>query len=178
MISTNEDVHSLTDACEESPPLYKVHSVHARTLTHTTYPSNCTETTVAGSWYRGCAYGLDEWYMSLSPSFRTFLCRSSEPGHSASADPSDALSCGAWTSSGLQTAEVSLSQHSVDVVVGDTAAVAMETMLQRAGRVFRLWAGRALREAVALGVRARAGPNQQRSFGIADSVTAVVAGRL
>lgn len=101
---------------------------------------------------------------------------SSEPRHSA--ESSDALSCGAWTSSGLQTAEVCLPQHSVDVVVGDTAAVAMETMLQRAGRVFRLWAGRALREAVALGVRARAGPDQQRSFGIADAITAIVAGGL
>lgn len=145
MISTNEDVHSLTDACEESPPLFKVHSVHARTLTHTQHTHQyCTETTVAGSWDRGCAYGLDEWYRSRSPSSRTFLCRSSEPGHAAPAEPSDALSCGAWTSSGLQAAEVSLPQHSVDVVVGDTAAVAMETMLQRAGRVFRLWAGRAL----------------------------------
>lgn len=66
VISTNEDVHALTYACKENTPLYKVHYVHACTLTNTQHTYQyCTETTVAGSWYRGCAYGLDKWYMSL-----------------------------------------------------------------------------------------------------------------
>lgn len=54
----------------------------------------------------------------------------------------------------------------------------METMLQRAGRVFRLWAGRALWEAVVLGMWARAGPEQWCCFWIADDITAITAWRL
>lgn len=45
----------------------------------------------------------------------------------------------AWTSSGLEAAEVRLPQNSVDIVVGGALPVAMETVLQGAGTVFTLW---------------------------------------
>ena len=87
-------------------------------------------------------------------------------------------SCRARTPSGLQTTEVRLPQDSVDVVVGDTAAVAMETVLQGATTVFRLRAGGALGDAAALAVYARPGADHHRSLRTADPITAVAAGRL
>lgn len=89
-------------------------------------------------------------------------------------------SCRARAPSGLQTAEVRLPQDSVDVVVGDTAAaaVAMETVLQGAGRVFRLWARGVQADAVVLAVYARPGGDHYPSLWTTDPVTAVAAGRL
>lgn len=87
-------------------------------------------------------------------------------------------SCRAWAPSGLQTAEVRLPQDSVDVVIGDTAAISMETVLQGAGRVFRLWAEGVLGDAVVLTVYARPGAGHYCSLWAADPVTAVAAGRL
>lgn len=87
-------------------------------------------------------------------------------------------SCRAWTPSGLQTAEVRLPQDSVDVVVRGTAAVAMETMLQGATRVFRLWAEGVLGDAVVLAVYARPGGGHYCCLRTADPVTAIAAGRL
>lgn len=87
-------------------------------------------------------------------------------------------SCRAWTPSVLQTAEVRLPQDSVDVVIGDTAAVTMETMLQGASRVFRLWTDGALGDAVVLAVYARPGGGHYCSLRTADSIAAVTAGRL
>lgn len=84
-------------------------------------------------------------------------------------------SCRAWTPSGLQTAEVRLPQDSVDVVIGDTAAIAMETMLRGASRVFRLWAGGVLSGAVVLAVYARPGGGHYCSLWTTDPITAVAA---
>lgn len=64
------------------------------------------------------------------------------------------------------------------MVVGDTAAVAMETALQGATGVFGLWAGGALGDAVVLAVYAWPGGSHQRSLWTADPVAAVAAGRL
>ena len=71
-----------------------------------------------------------------------------------------------------------LPQDSVDVVVGDTAAVAMETILQGASRVFRLWAGGVLGDAVVVAVYARPGTDHYCSLWTTDPITAVAAGRL
>lgn len=72
-----------------------------------------------------------------------------------------------------------LPQDSVDVVIGDAAAaVAMETMLQGASRVFRLWAERVLCGVVVLAVYARPGADHYCSLRTTDPVTAVIAGRL
>jgi len=73
---------------------------------------------------------------------------------------------------------VRLPQHSVDVVVRDTAAITMETMLQGATRVFRLWAEGALGDAVLLAVYAWPGGGHYRSLWTTDAITAVAAGRL
>lgn len=91
---------------------------------------------------------------------------------------SEVTSCRARAPSSLQTAEVRLPQDSVDVVIGDTAAIAMETMLQRAGRVFRLWAERVLRDAVVLAVCAWTCAGHYCSVWTADPIAAVIAGRL
>lgn len=87
-------------------------------------------------------------------------------------------SCRAWSASGLQTAEVRLPQDSVDVVVRDTSSVTMETMLQGASRVFRLWADGVLGDAAILTVYARPGGGHYCSLWTADPITAVTAGRL
>lgn len=87
-------------------------------------------------------------------------------------------SCRAWTPSGLQTAEVRLPQDSVDVVVRDTSPVTMETVLQGAGRVFRLWAEGVLGDAVVLAVYAWPGRGHYCSLWTTDPITAVAAGRL
>lgn len=54
----------------------------------------------------------------------------------------------------------------------------METMLQGAGRVFRLWADRVLGDAAVLAVYARPGGGHYRSLWTADPIAAVTAGRL
>lgn len=87
-------------------------------------------------------------------------------------------SCRAWTPSCLQTTEVRLPQDSVDVVIGDIAVVAMETMLQGASRFFRLWAEGVLADAVVLAVYAGPGEGHYCSLGTTDPITAVAAGRL
>lgn len=87
-------------------------------------------------------------------------------------------SCRAWTPSCLQTTEVCFPQDSVDVVIGDTAAVAMETMLQRASRLFGLWAEGVLGDAVVLAVYAWPGADHYCSLWTTDPITAVAAGRL
>lgn len=87
-------------------------------------------------------------------------------------------SCWPWTPSGLQTAEVRLPQDSVDVVIRAIAAVTMETMLQGAGRVFRLWAEGVLGDAVVLAVYARPGADHYWSLWTTDPIAAVTAGRL
>lgn len=79
---------------------------------------------------------------------------------------------------GLQTTEVCLPQDSVDVVVGDTAPVTMETMLRSTHRVFRLRAQGMLGDAVALAMYAGPGTDNYCSFWTTDPVTAVAAGRL
>lgn len=141
--------------------------MHAHLQTHNIlYPSILHRNHsgwVMVSWM--CLWSRQMVLVTFSPNFTWYFHEGAQSQNTwhwnrPSADSSDVLSCGAWTSSGLQTAEVCLPQHSVDVVVGDTAAVAMETMLQRAGRVFRLWARRALWEAVALVMWARTGPYQ------------------
>lgn len=71
-----------------------------------------------------------------------------------------------------------LPQDSVDVVIRDIAAVAMETMLQGAGGVFRLWAERVLGDAVVLAVYAWPGANHYCSLWTTDPIAAVTAGRL
>ncbi len=71
-----------------------------------------------------------------------------------------------------------LPQDSVDVVIGDTAAVSMETMLQGASRVFRLWAEGVLGDAVVLAVYAWPGGDHYCSLWTTDPVTAVAAGGL
>lgn len=72
-----------------------------------------------------------------------------------------------------------LPQDSVDVVVGDTAAaVAMETVLQGAGRVFGLWARGVQADAVVLAVYAWPGGDHYCSLWTTDPITAVTAGRL
>lgn len=71
-----------------------------------------------------------------------------------------------------------LPQDSVDVVIRDTAAVAMETMLQGASRVFGLRAEGGLADAVVLTVYARPGGDHNGSLWTASPVTAVTAGRL
>ena len=87
-------------------------------------------------------------------------------------------SCRARTSSCLQTTEVRLPQDSIDVVIGETAAVAMETVLQGNSGVFRLWAGGGLGDAVVLAVYAWPGGNHYCCLWTTDPVTAVAAGRL
>lgn len=71
-----------------------------------------------------------------------------------------------------------LPQDSVDVAIRDTAAIAMETVLQGATGVFRRWAEGALGDAVVLAVYARPGGGHQRSLWTADPIAAVAAGRL
>lgn len=71
-----------------------------------------------------------------------------------------------------------LPQDSVDVVVGDTAVVAMETVLRGASRVFRLRAEGGRGAAVVLAVYARPGGGHHHSLRAADPVAAVAAGRL
>jgi len=68
---------------------------------------------------------------------------------------------------------VRLSQDSVDEVITVTSPVAMETVPEGAGRVFRLWAG-----AVALAMYARPGAGLYCSFWTTGPITAVAAGRL
>lgn len=87
-------------------------------------------------------------------------------------------SCRAWTSSCLQTTKVRLPQDSVDVVIGDTAVVTMETMLQGACRFFGLWAEGVLGVAVVLAVYARPGEGHYCSLRTTDPITAVTARRL
>lgn len=99
-------------------------------------------------------------------------------GTKRSGEGSEVTSCRAWTPSCLQTTEVRLPQHSVDVVIGDTAAVAMETMLQGASRVFRLRAEGVLGDAVVLAMYARPGAGHYCSLWTTDPITAVAAGRL
>lgn len=69
-----------------------------------------------------------------------------------------------------------LPQDSVDVVVGDTSPIAMETMLQGAGRILRLGAEGVLVDAVVLTMYAW--PHASHSLWGADPITAVAAGRL
>lgn len=71
-----------------------------------------------------------------------------------------------------------LPQDSVDVVIGDTAVVSMETMLQGASRVFGFWAVGVLVDAVVLAMYARPGGGHYCSLWTTDPVTAVAAGRL
>lgn len=87
-------------------------------------------------------------------------------------------SCRAWTTSCLQTTEVCLPQDSVDVVIGDTAAVAMETRVRGASRVFRLRAEGGLGDAVILAMYAWPGAGHYCSLWTTDPITAVTAGRL
>lgn len=54
----------------------------------------------------------------------------------------------------------------------------METMLQGAGRVIRLWAEGLLADAVVLAVYARPGGGHYCSLWTTDPITAVTAGRL
>lgn len=165
-VSTNEDVHALT--CKENIILFIkcTTCMHAHLQTHDIPINTAQKPQWLGHGIVDVLMVSTMVHVTYSPNFTWHFhegARSLNTWHQdrPSADSSDVLSCGARTSSGLQTAEVCLPQHSVDIVVGDTAAaVAMETMLQRAGRVFRLWAGRALCEAVALGMRAWAGPEQ------------------
>lgn len=49
-------------------------------------------------------------------------------GHQGQERGQRSMSCRARSTPGLQTAEVCLPQDSVDMVVGDVAAVAMETL--------------------------------------------------
>lgn len=73
-----------------------------------------------------------------------------------------------------------LPQDSVDAVVRHTAAaaVAVETVLHGAGRVFRLWAEGVLSDAVVLAVYAWPGGDHYCSLWTTDPVTAVTTGRL
>lgn len=88
------------------------------------------------------------------------------------------LSCGAWSPSGLQTAEVRLPQDFINVVIGDTAAVAMETMLCGAGRVFRIWAEGVQGNAVVLAVHTWTAVGSYHPLWTTDPITTVTAGRL
>lgn len=75
-----------------------------------------------------------------------------------------------------------LPQHSVDVVIRDTAAaaaaVAMVTVLRGASRVFGLGAEGRLADAAVLAVNARPGRGHHGSLWTAGPVAAVAAGRL
>lgn len=71
-----------------------------------------------------------------------------------------------------------LPQDSVNVVVGDTAAVAMETMLRRAGGVFRIWAEGVQGDAVVLAVHTWTGVGHYSTLWTTDPVAAVTTGRL
>lgn len=71
-----------------------------------------------------------------------------------------------------------LPKDSVDVVIRDIASVTMETMLQGAGRVFRLWAERVLGDAVVLAVYTWPGADHYCSLWTTDPIAAVTAGRL
>lgn len=88
------------------------------------------------------------------------------------------LSCQTSTSSHLQTAKVCFPQDSVDTVIGETTAVTMETILWRAGTVFRLKSERITGDAMVLAVYAGSGADHYCTFWTADSITAVTAGRL
>lgn len=186
-------------------PLYKVHRVRAHT--HTNTHQYCTETTVAGPWTGGCAYGLNKWYMvrwgwafvpkhSVNlPTHHPLPHNTGEfffQGGSPPPVPGDSAlmgeglkvrrwgrrsrSCWAWTLSGLQAAEVRLPQDSVDAVVGDTAAVAMETLLQGTTGVFWLRAEGALGDAAV--VNWRPGGGHYACLWTADPIAAVTTGRL
>lgn len=71
-----------------------------------------------------------------------------------------------------------LPQDSVDGVVGKSIAVTMETLLQGAGRVVRIWAEGGLGDAVVLAVYAWSAGDHQWPPWTADAITAVTAGRL
>lgn len=172
-------------------PLYKVHWVHARTLTNTHTHLYCTEN--HSGWARETWMCLWSWQMvhgNLSPPYPNLITWHVHEGpqcqkswlwcviNHQSGVGSEDMSCWAWTSPGLQAAEVCLPQDSVDVVVRDTAAITMETMLQRAGRVFRLRAKRVLWDAVGLAMWAWARAGHYCSLRNADPITAIIAGRL
>lgn len=68
VISTNEDVHALTYACKENIIFLFIkctRCMHAHLQTHNIPIDTAQKPQWLGSWYRGCAYGLDKWYMSL-----------------------------------------------------------------------------------------------------------------
>lgn len=88
------------------------------------------------------------------------------------------LSCQTSTSSHLQTAKVCFPQDSVDTVIGEIAAVTMETILCRAGTVFRLTSERITGDAAILAMYAGSGTDHYGAFWTADPITAVAAGRL
>lgn len=69
-------------------------------------------------------------------------------------------------------------QDSVDTVIGEVAAVTMETILQRAGRVFKLTRQRVAGDAAVLAMYAGSGADHYGARRTADPITAVTAGRL
>lgn len=83
------------------------------------------------------------------------------------------------TSTGSQTAKVRFPQDSVDTVIRESAGVTMETILRRAGTVFRL-ASESIAggDAAVLAVDAGSGADHDGAFRTADPITAVTAGRL
>lgn len=162
--STNGNVHASTHACKENNyPLVKCWGVHT-THTH----RYCTENhsgwamerqVCLWSWHMVHGEVGDEpstpKYVILPTQHpfplsrarllmlpRRGLCPSGvrTDGWGATRSGGGRSSWSRWarSTSGLQTAEVRLPQDSVDVVVGDTAAIAMETLQWGAGRIFRL----------------------------------------
>lgn len=78
----------------------------------------------------------------------------------------------------MQTTEVRFPQDSVDTVIGEIPAVTMETILWRAGTVFRLASERITGDAAVLGMYAGSGADHCGALWTTDPIAAVTAGRL